>query len=207
MYKHFLKRLIDIVASFFVLLVLFFPLAVLAIVIALMTKSNPFFFQNRPGKNNKVFKMIKFKSMNNATDVHGNLLPDEQRLTKIGKFIRKTSLDELPELINILKGDMSIVGPRPLLVKYLPYYTDRELKRHKVRPGITGLSQISGRNHLNWDERLELDVQYVEKLSFMLDAKIVINTFFQVLKQKDVSVVSSLHMPDFDQYRKNNPKI
>lgn len=146
------------------------------------------FTQERPGKDEKIFKLYKFKSMTDERDTEGNLLPDAQRLTKVGRFVRKTSIDELPQLWNVLKGDMSFIGPRPLLVRYLPYYTTREHRRHEVRPGITGLAQVNGRNHLPWDERLEMDVNYVECLSFILDCSILIKTIKNVLSRKDIVV-------------------
>ena len=145
-----------------------------------------FFFQERPGKDTKIFKIIKFKSMNDARDANGKLLPDKERLTKAGKFVRTTSIDELPQLINVLKGDMALIGPRPLLERYLPYYTDREKLRHTVRPGITGLAQVNGRNALDWDSKLELDAQYAENLSFLLDLKIFFKTIKKVIKHDGV---------------------
>jgi sugar transferase len=159
----------------------------------------PFFYQLRPGKGERIFKIIKFKTMNDRRDANGQLLPDAERLTKIGTFVRKTSLDEIPQLLNVLKGDMSLIGPRPLLVKYLPYYSKREQLRHTVRPGITGLAQVNGRNKLNWDDRLELDAQYVENLSFLLDIKILFRTIVNVLLRKDIAV----GYIDLDDYRKN----
>ena len=159
----------------------------------------PFFYQLRPGKGERIFKIIKFKTMNDRRDANGQLLPDAERLTKIGTFVRKTSLDEIPQLLNVLKGDMSLIGPRPLLVKYLPYYSKREQLRHTVRPGITGLAQVNGRNKLNWDDRLELDAQYVENLSFLLDIKILFRTIINVLLRKDIAV----GYIDLDDYRKN----
>ena len=161
-----------------------------------------FFTQERPGRNAIPFKMIKFRTMTNERDSSGNLLADQLRITSLGRFIRKASLDELPELCNVLKGEMSIVGPRPLLLKYLPYYSERENKRHHVRPGITGLAQVNGRNLLTWDKRLEMDVQYVENLSFWLDMKIIILTIVNVIRQRDVLAVSSETVPDFDDFRK-----
>ena len=159
----------------------------------------PFFYQLRPGKGERIFRIIKFKTMNDRCDANGQLLPDAERLTKIGAFVRKTSLDEIPQLLNVLKGDMSVIGPRPLLVKYLPYYSKREQLRHTVRPGITGLAQVNGRNKLNWDDRLELDAQYVENLSFLLDIKILFRTIINVLLRKDIAV----GYIDLDDYRKN----
>ncbi len=160
-----------------------------------------FFFQERPGKNEKIFKVIKFKSMTDERDADGNLLDDDLRLTKAGLFVRKTSLDELPQLLNVLKGDMSFIGPRPLLPRYLPYYTEKERIRHSVRPGITGLAQINGRNKVDWDSRLALDVQYVENMSFMNDAKILFNTIIKVIQKKDIEVVpTGMYL---DEERKN----
>lgn len=201
MYKKLIKRLIDFFLSLFGLLILF-PLFVLIVI--LLTVANygkPFFFQLRPGKNERLFKIIKFKSMNDATDEHGNLLPDSQRLTPVGAFVRKTSLDEIPQLINVLKGDMSLIGPRPLLVRYLDYYTPREKLRHSVRPGITGWAQVNGRNTLSWDERLELDVQYVENLSFKLDIKILWKTVKSVIQRKDIVLIPGETLSTLDKHR------
>ncbi len=150
-----------------------------------------FFFQERPGKNAKIFKVIKFKSMTDERDKDGNLLPDAKRLTKVGAFVRKTSIDELPQLINVFKGDMALIGPRPLLPRYLPYYTEREQLRHTVRPGITGYAQVHGRNNSCWDEKLENDVWYVEHLSLCLDVKILFQTVKNVLARKDITVVTT----------------
>ncbi len=158
------------------------------IALAIANNGKPFFFQKRPGKNERIFSIIKFKSMNDKKDANGMLLPDKERLTKVGSFVRKTSLDEIPQLINVLKGDMSLIGPRPLLVSYLPYYAEREKLRHAVRPGITGLAQTSGRNNLNWDERLELDVIYVENMSFKNDISIFFNTLKKVIFKEDIVV-------------------
>jgi len=197
------KRLFDIIASLSGLLILS-PVLIIISVLVLIKHGKPVFFtQKRPGKNERIFKMFKFRTMTNETDDQGNLLPDEKRITKFGSFLRKTSLDELPELINVLKGDMSLIGPRPLLVKYLPYYTENEKKRHHVRPGITGLAQVSGRNFVNWDKRLALDVEYVENMSFLLDLKILINTFSSVVTSKDVSVNTSAVEPSLIDYRTN----
>ena len=175
---------------------------VLIIIGAIVMQGNPFFTQERPGKDEKIFKLIKFRSMSNKKDKDGNLLPDEERITSYGEFIRKTSVDELPELINILKGDMAIVGPRPLLVKYLPYYTERERIRHTVRPGLTGLAQIRGRNNLDWDPRLASDVEYVENLSLINDIKIILQTVVKVFKREDVSSIGSFTVKDLDEERK-----
>ena len=189
MYKNFFKPTLDFLIALIGLLVLFpiFLLVMLGLTIA--NNGKPFFFQKRPGKNEKIFSIIKFKTMNDKKDVQGNLLSDAERLTPIGAFVRKTSLDEIPQLINVLKGDMSLIGPRPLLVSYLPYYTKRENLRHTVRPGITGLAQISGRNTINWDERLELDAQYVENLSFKNDLLIFLQTIKSVINRRDIVVI------------------
>ncbi|HLR37626.1 MAG TPA: sugar transferase, partial [Chitinophagaceae bacterium] len=165
MYKSFFKRLIDFIAAFFGLLLLSPVFLVVMAALFFANQGKPFFFQARPGKNERIFKIIKFKSMNDKKDKDGNLLPDAQRLTQVGSFVRRTSLDEIPQLINVLKGDMSLIGPRPLLVQYLPYYTEREKLRHSVRPGITGWAQVNGRNNLSWDSRLAYDVFYVENMS------------------------------------------
>lgn len=182
-----LKRLFDI----FVALTLFLLLLPILLVVALLIRINlggPILFsQDRPGLNGKIFKMYKFRSMSNERDQHGNLLPDEIRLTKFGKALRASSLDELPELVNILKGDMSLVGPRPLLVEYLPLYNQQQARRHEVRPGITGWAQINGRNSVSWEQKFALDVWYVENQSFFLDIKILFMTFFKVLKKDGIS--------------------
>ena len=186
-------------------LLLTFPVTIIvALILLLVNRGNPFFFQKRPGKDAKVFKIIKFKTMTDHKDASGKLLPDSERLTSIGKWVRKYSLDELPQLINVLIGDMAFVGPRPLLIKYLPYYTAEEHKRHQVRPGITGLAQISGRNYLNWDDRLKKDVWYVEQLSFKLDLEIMIKTVKNVLTSKDVAINPNLIIQDLDDIRKTN---
>lgn len=191
-YHRFFKRAIDIFGSGLGLLGLSPIIAITTIWLHFVNKGGgAFFFQPRPGKDGKIFKVVKFKSMTDERDENGNLLPNEIRLTKAGAFIRKTSIDEIPQLWNVFKGDMSLIGPRPLLVEYLPYYTQREKKRHNVRPGITGLSQVSGRNHLPWDERLEYDVKYVENISFINDCKIIFTTIKNVVKRKDVEVAPS----------------
>ena len=191
MYSHLFKRVIDFTFVFIVLLLIWWLLVIIAIGLHFVNKgAGAFFFQKRPGKNGKIFNVIKFKSMTDEKDVNGNLLPDAQRLTKVGRFVRATSIDELPQLINVLKGDMALIGPRPLLVEYLPYYTERGRMRHSVRPGITGYTQVHGRNNLGWDERLEMDVYYVENLSLLLDLKIFFRTIYNVLARKDVQVIT-----------------
>lgn len=192
MYAKFWKRLFDFTLSLFALIVLSPVLLVLIIVGAIAMRGNPFFVQPRPGKKGKdgkekIFRLIKFRTMSNKRDKDGNLLPDAERLNGYGKFLRKTSLDELGELINILCGDMSIVGPRPLLVEYLPYYTKKERHRHDVRPGLTGLAQVNGRNAISWEQRFDYDVEYVVKVSLALDIKIILLTALKIIKHADVS--------------------
>lgn len=206
LYKYFFKRLFDLLFALSAFILLSPIFVIITICLYFANQGSPFFYQARPGLNERIFKIIKFKSMNDKKDANGNLLPDVQRLTKVGAFIRKTSLDEIPQLLNVIKGDMSLIGPRPLLVKYLPYYTEREKIRHTVRPGITGLAQVIGRNNLMWDERLEIDVQYAENLTFFQDIKILFNTVLNVIKRKDNIVVSSEFIPDFDDYRREQRK-
>ena len=201
MYKHFFKRLIDFCIVFTALLIIWPILLVITIWLHFVNKgAGAFFFQERPGKDGKIFKVIKYKTMTDEKDENGNLLPDAQRLTKVGRFVRSTSIDELPQLINVLKGDMSLIGPRPLLVKYIPYYSEREQLRHTVRPGITGWAQVHGRNHVLWEERFELDAYYVEHLSLWMDIRIILTTIKNVLQRKDIEVAPNLM--DFDEYRR-----
>lgn len=188
MYQIFGKRFLDLIVAtiaFILLSPLFF---VVLILLFIANKGSPFFFQQRPGKNEKIFNIIKFKTMNDAKDDQGNLLPDTQRLTRIGGFVRKTSLDEMPQLLNVIKGDMSLIGPRPLLVSYLDLYDEVEKKRHNVRPGITGWAQVNGRNAIDWETKFKLDVYYVENLSLALDIKIALKTIQNVLLSKDISI-------------------
>jgi sugar transferase len=199
MYKKIIKPALDFLIALIVFILLSPIFVVVTVGLWFANGGRPFFYQLRPGKGERIFKIIKFKTMNDRRDANGQLLPDAERLTKIGTFVRKTSLDEIPQLLNVLKGDMSLIGPRPLLVKYLPYYSKREQLRHTVRPGITGLAQVNGRNKLNWDDRLELDAQYVENLSFLLDIKILFRTIINVLLRKDIAV----GYIDLDDYRKN----
>lgn len=197
MYERYIKRSFDIIIAT-ISLILFSPLIlILAIIGFFKMKGNPFFTQERPGLNEKIFKLIKFKSMTNEKGEDGRLLPDAKRLTAYGKFIRNTSLDELPELINIIRGDMSIVGPRPLLVKYLTRYNSTERRRHEVRPGLTGLAQVNGRNKLAWSERFRLDVEYVDNISFLLDIKIILLTILKVIKRDGISSETSETMEEF----------
>lgn len=188
MYQKWLKRLIDIVVSAAGIIVLSPVLLILWMLVRVKLGKPAIFTQERPGKDEKIFKLYKFRSMTDERDEKGELLPDEVRLTAFGEKLRGTSLDELPELFNILKGDMSLIGPRPLLVGYLPYYTKREQLRHSVRPGLTGLAQVSGRNFIAWDDRLAKDVEYVENLSLLLDLKILLRTVMVVFKKEDVAV-------------------
>jgi len=193
MYTNFLKRVFDFILSLIALIVLSPVFLILIILGAIAMGGNPFFTQLRPGKINKktgkekIFRLIKFRSMSNKKDKEGNLLPDDVRLSKYGRVLRSTSLDELPELINIIKGDMSIVGPRPLLVRYLPYYTEEERKRHIVRPGLTGWAQVNGRNFISWEETFELDVHYVNNISFSMDVKTIFLTIKKVVSRADIT--------------------
>ena len=185
-YEKYIKRLLDFLLSLTALCVLSPVLLILTVLGAIIMGGNPFFTQRRPGRNEKIFKLIKFRTMTNRKDSDGNLLSDEKRLTKYGRFLRSTSLDELPELINILLGHMSIVGPRPLLVEYLPYYTAEEKHRHDVRPGLTGWAQVNGRNALQWEEKFAYDLEYVLNLSFKMDLKVLFQTVAKVVKRSDV---------------------
>ena len=197
MYAGFWKRVLDVTLSLSALIVLSPLLLVLTILGAVKMKGNPFFTQQRPGKDEKIFKLIKFRSMTCETDAEGNPLPDDVRLTGYGKLLRSTSLDELPELVNILRGDMSIVGPRPLLVKYLPRYNAQQRRRHEVRPGLTGLAQVNGRNAISWEEKFRLDVEYVDHITFLGDLKIIWRTAAKVLKRADISFANSETMEEF----------
>jgi len=197
LYRNFLKRVFDFTIALIGLIVLF-PLSLLIyLIILLLTKENPLFFQSRPGKDARIFKVIKFKTMNSQRDEHGNLLPDGKRLTPIGKFIRATSLDEIPQLINVIKGDMSLVGPRPLLVEYLPVYNDFQKRRHEVRPGISGWAQINGRNTISWEEKFKFDVWYVDHLSFKTDLRIFYLTVLKVFKREGISQYGEATMSKF----------
>lgn len=201
-YAKYIKRVLDFLLSTIALIILSPIILLLTMIGSIAVKGNPFFTQDRPGLNEKVFKLIKFRTMTNEKDENGEFLPDDIRIIPYGRFLRKTSLDELPELINIWKGNMAIVGPRPLLIRYLPYYTDGEKKRHSVRPGLTGLAQISGRNVLAWGSRLALDVEYVEHITFLGDLKIILKTVVKVIKREDVVDAGSFEMQDLDKERK-----
>lgn len=196
-YSRFGKRIIDIVVASVVFLFLFPAFLIIAIVLKFSISGSPFFFQNRPGKNGVTFKVIKFKTMTNQKDENDVLLPDHLRLTKIGKFLRTTSLDEIPQLLNVITGKMSLIGPRPLLVEYLNHYNEQQARRHEVRPGITGLAQVNGRNLLDWRERFKLDVWYVDNISFLLDLKIVWITLVKVFKKEGVSSNTYITMEKF----------
>ena len=192
MYQHCFKRIIDFSIALVALLVIWPFLVVIYIWLTIANKgAGAIFYQERPGKDEKIFRVMKFKSMTDERDAEGNLLPDKDRITAVGKFVRKTSIDELPQLINVLKGDMALIGPRPLLPEYLPYYTERERLRHTVRPGISGWAQVNGRNNVTWDQKLELDAYYVEHLSFLMDLRVLLTTVKNVLGGKDVYVVPS----------------
>ncbi len=203
MYRLFFKRIIDFFVSFIGFIIISPLFLFLWIWLSIANKgAGAFFFQERPGKNEKLFKVIKFKTMNDQRDDSGNLLPDALRLTNVGKFVRSTSLDEIPQLLNVIKGDMSLIGPRPLLVRYLPYYNERERLRHSVKPGITGWAQVNGRNTVNWNDRIEMDVYYVQNISFSLDVKIIFETIRNVFYRKNVVVDPESIMKNFDDERK-----
>lgn len=197
MYRRFFKRFFDIIFSFLLLAMLSLPLLIVALLVRVKLGSPVLFKQKRPGKDEKIFTLYKFRTMNDDKDENGELLPDEVRLTKFGKLLRSTSVDELPELINILKGDMSFIGPRPLLVRYLPLYNERQRKRHSVRPGLTGLAQAMGRNAISWEERFEYDVTYAESITLVNDIRIIFKTVFSVLKREGISSATSATMEEF----------
>ena len=192
-----IKKFFDIIFSFLGILILSPLFLFISILIALKMGRPIFFIQNRPGLNGEIFKMIKFRTMCNPTTKNGEYLPENKRITKFGSFLRRTSLDELPELINILKGEMSFIGPRPLLVEYLPLYSETQFKRHDVRPGLSGWAQLNGRNTINWDRKFDLDLWYVKNMSFILDLKIFFLTFFYILKQNKINHKDNLSMPQF----------
>ncbi len=199
LYSNSFKRVIDVVVSGGMLLILFVPLVIVTVWLHFANKgAGAFFLQERPGKHGKIFRLIKFKTMTDERDAEGNLLPDAERLTSVGRFIRSTSLDELPQLINVLKGDMALIGPRPLLPQYLPLYSSEQVRRHEVRPGITGLAQVNGRNAISWTKKFELDVWYVDHCSFLLDLKIIGMTIMKVFKRADISQEGCATMDVFD---------
>lgn len=198
-YRDFFKRTIDIVASGCALLVLLLPLGAITLWLHFANKgAGAFFFQDRPGKNGKIFRVVKYKTMTDERDADGNLLPDAMRLTKVGRFVRSTSIDELPQLWNVLKGDMSLIGPRPLLVKYLPLYSPEQARRHEVRPGITGWAQCHGRNAISWQKKFELDVWYVDHISFITDCRVIFTTIKKVIKRADISEEGQATMEYFN---------
>lgn len=202
MYQKCIKRVLDILLSLIGILLLSWLYVILFILIRIKLGGSAIFTQDRPGRNQKIFKLYKFRSMTNEKDENGNLLPDEQRLTRFGKILRSTSLDELPEFFNILKGDMSFIGPRPLLVRYLPYYTEEENHRHDVRPGLTGLAQVNGRNALGWEQRFAYDLEYVQHCTFGMDLKIIGMTIGKVLGRSGTLSGADQTVADFDVYRK-----
>lgn len=197
MYRRLVKRVLDIVGAFLALIILSPIIILVVIILGIINNGSPFFYQDRPGKESKIFKIIKFKTMTEAKNEKGHLLSDTERITVVGRIVRKTSLDELPQLINILKGDMSFVGPRPLLVEYLPLYNKEQSKRHNVKPGITGWAQVNGRNLISWEEKFKLDIWYVKNQSFLLDMKILFLTIIKVIKTEGVSSKNNVTMPVF----------
>ena len=203
MYARFFKRPLDFFCALAAILCLSPVLVVLTVLGTIKMKGNPFFTQPRPGLNEKIFMLIKFRTMTNEKDANGNLLPDDVRLNAYGKFLRSTSLDELPELFNILKGDMAVIGPRPLLVEYLPYYTDKEHHRHDIRPGLSGWAQVNGRNSVNWDRRFELDVEYVENISLLTDIKIILKTLKKVFIRENIAEDTNKVEGNFAEIRRN----
>ncbi len=206
MYKKYVKRILDVVLSTLALIILSPVLLIVAILVRIKLGGPVIFKQDRPGKDEKIFKLYKFRSMTNEKDENGNLLPDDKRLTKFGKLLRSTSLDELPELINIIKGDMSIVGPRPLLVEYLPLYNEEQKHRHDVRPGLTGYAQVHGRNLVDWESRFKLDVEYVNNISLKMDVKVLIDTVKVVFKREGISQEGNATMEMFTG-NKNERKV
>lgn len=198
MYSFFFKRIIDLLLSIIAIIIFFPIILVVYLILLIQNKGKALFFQVRPGKDQKEMKIIKFKSMTDERDKNGNLLPDNDRITKLGAFIRKTSLDELPQLFNVLKGDMSLVGPRPLLFKYIPLFNEEQLRRHEVKPGITGWAQVNGRNSISWTKKFELDVYYVDNLSFFLDIKILWLTVLKVLNKEGVNQTDTRPMEPFN---------
>ena len=203
MYAKYIKRILDLILSLMALIVLMPLMIIIGILVRINLGSPIILKQKRPGKNEKIFTLYKFRTMTDKRDIDGNLLPDEYRLTKFGKFLRSTSLDELPELINIIKGDMAIVGPRPLLVEYLPYYTEEEKHRHDVRPGLTGLAQVNGRNAISWEEKLKYDTEYIKKIYFNSDLKIIFKTIKKTIKREDILMGNEFVVGKFIDQRKN----
>lgn len=200
-YEKYFKRPLDIFCGLAAVIVFSWLYIILMILGAILMRGNPFFTQERPGKDEKIFRLIKFRSMDNRKDKNGNLLPDDVRLNKYGRLLRKTSLDELPEAFNIIKGDMSVIGPRPLLVKYLPYYNEEQHHRHDVRPGLSGYAQVHGRNAVSWDDKFKMDVEYVNHITFLGDVKIILDTVLKAfIKQEGISSATCATMEDFAEY-------
>jgi undecaprenyl phosphate N,N'-diacetylbacillosamine 1-phosphate transferase len=206
-YEKYIKRPLDCFLAISALIILFPVLGVIAVLIRIKLGSPVFFIQKRPGKDEKIFNLYKFRTMTDGRDENGNLLPDEVRLTSFGKILRSTSLDELPELINIIRGDMAVVGPRPLLVKYLSYYTEEQHKRHSIRPGLTGYAQVHGRNTVNWDDRFAMDIKYVSHITFFGDARIIFQTVGRVFRREGISSGTSVTMEDFREYCKSIGRV
>ena len=203
MYAKYIKRILDLILSLMALILLMPLMIIIGILVRINLGSPIIFKQKRPGKNEKIFTLYKFRTMTDKRDIDGNLLPDEYRLTKFGKFLRSTSLDELPELINIIKGDMAIVGPRPLLVEYLDLYNEEQKHRHDVRPGLTGLAQINGRNSIEWEKKFEEDIKYINKITFIQDTKIVLKTFIKVFKKDGINQEGNATMGKFEGTKEN----
>lgn len=199
-YEKYFKRMLDVLCSIVAILVFWWLYLIIAILVRAKLGSPIIFTQERPGKNEKIFKLYKFRTMTDKRDENGELLSDEERLTRFGRMLRATSLDELPEVFNILKGDMSIIGPRPLLVKYLPYYSEEQHRRHEVRPGLSGYAQAHGRNGISWDDRFQMDVQYVNRITFLGDVKIIVDTILSVAKKEGISSETSATMESFIDY-------
>ena len=197
MYRSFIKRLLDIFIATVAFIIAFPIFIIITILLFIVNRGKPFFFQKRPGKDERIFSVIKFKTMTDGKDSNGNLLPPHLRITRIGNFVRKASLDEVPQLLNVIKGDMSLIGPRPLLVSYLPLYNEMQKRRHEVRPGITGWAQVNGRNAISWERKFEYDVWYVDHYSFLLDMKIFLRTILKVLKRDGINPAEHLHTPLF----------
>ena len=204
-YEKYFKRIIDLMCGLAAVIGFSWLYIILIILGTIFMRGNPFFTQERPGKDGKIFKLIKFRTMDNRKGKNGELLPDEIRLNKYGKILRKTSLDEIPEAFNIIKGDMSLIGPRPLLVKYLPYYNAEEKTRHDVRPGLSGLAQVNGRNAISWEDKFKFDVMYVNKITFITDFKILLETIKKAFVKSEGITLNALE--DFDEYRKKNPFV
>ncbi len=201
-YEKYFKRVLDVFCALVALLVFWWLYIIVAVLVRIKLGNPVLFKQERPGKNEEIFKLYKFRTMTDARDENGNILPDEARLTKFGRALRATSLDELPEVFNILKGEMSLVGPRPLTIQYLPYYSEEERHRHDVRPGLSGLAQVNGRNFIDWDHRLAFDVQYVKKITFVGDLSIILQTALKFIKKEDIAVDTNKVEPNFAEERR-----